>query len=112
LLSQRKDTPDVFSIQESRPGVEIRGHPVVRDHHFLGKDDHVLTDGSPSDDLIFAFIIVLCEEGPQIFLFRDGSPSGNHEILVKHQPGSPNVDPSITQGGSGGVVEITVTVPY
>jgi hypothetical protein len=37
-------------------GLEIRGHPIVRDHHFLGKDDHVLTDGSPSDDLIFALI--------------------------------------------------------
>jgi hypothetical protein len=28
-------------------GVEIRGGPVVRDRHFLGKDDHVLTEGSP-----------------------------------------------------------------
>jgi hypothetical protein len=36
------------------PGVEIRGRPIVQDHHFLGKDGHVLTDGSPSDDLIFA----------------------------------------------------------
>jgi hypothetical protein len=27
------------------------------------KDDHVFTDGSPSDDLIFAHIIVLSEEG-------------------------------------------------
>jgi hypothetical protein len=33
--------------------VGIRGRPVVQDHHFLGKDDHVLTNGSPSDDLIF-----------------------------------------------------------
>jgi hypothetical protein len=49
------------------PGVEISGRPVVRDHHFLGKDDHVLTDGSPSDDLIFAIIIFLCEEGPLSF---------------------------------------------
>jgi hypothetical protein len=48
-------------------GVEIRGHPIVRDHHFLGKDNHVLTNGSPSDDLIFALIIVLCEEGPLSF---------------------------------------------
>jgi hypothetical protein len=48
-------------------GVEIRGCPVVRDHHFLGKDDHGLTDGSPSDDLIFALIIVLYEEGPLNF---------------------------------------------
>jgi hypothetical protein len=38
------------------PGVEIRGRPVIQDHHFLGKDDHVLTDGSPSGDLIFALI--------------------------------------------------------
>jgi hypothetical protein len=45
-------------------GVEIRGRPVVQDHHFFGKDDHVLTDGSPSDDLIFALIIVLYEEEP------------------------------------------------
>jgi hypothetical protein len=54
--------------------VEISGHSVVQDHHFLGKDDHVmtdgspsddhvLTDGSPSDDLIFALVIVLNEEG-------------------------------------------------
>jgi hypothetical protein len=35
-------------------GVEIRGRPIVRDHHFLGKDDHVLTDDSLSDDLIFS----------------------------------------------------------
>jgi hypothetical protein len=41
-----------------KPGVEIRGRPVVRDHHFLGKDDHVLADGSPSDDQIFALIVV------------------------------------------------------
>jgi hypothetical protein len=38
-------------------GVEIRCRPILRDHHFLGKDDHVLTDGSPSDDLIFAPIM-------------------------------------------------------
>ncbi len=44
-------------------GVEIRGRPIVRDHHLLGKDDHVVTDGSPADDLIFAPIIVLYEEG-------------------------------------------------
>jgi WD40 repeat protein len=37
------------------------------DHHFLGKDDHVLTDGSPSEDLIFALVIVLYEEGPLSF---------------------------------------------
>jgi hypothetical protein len=36
-------------------------------HHFLGKDDLVLTDGSPSDDLIFALITVIYEEGPLIF---------------------------------------------
>jgi hypothetical protein len=30
-------------------------------------DEHVLIDGSPSDDLIFAFIIVLYEEGPLCF---------------------------------------------
>jgi hypothetical protein len=57
------------------PGVEIRGRPIVRDHHFLGKDDHVLTDGSPPDDMIFAPIIVLCEAGPLSFVcFKDGSP--------------------------------------
>jgi hypothetical protein len=44
-------------------GVEISGRPIVRDHHFLGKDDHVLTDGSPSAKLIFALAIVHCEEG-------------------------------------------------
>jgi hypothetical protein len=49
------------------PGVEIRGCPIVRDHHFSGKDDNVFTDGSPSDDLIFALIIGLYEEGPQRF---------------------------------------------
>jgi hypothetical protein len=27
------------------PGIEIRDRPVVPDHHFLGKDDHVLTVG-------------------------------------------------------------------
>jgi hypothetical protein len=48
----------------THPGVEIRGRPFVPDHHFLGKDNHVLTDGSPSDNLIFALIIVLYEEGP------------------------------------------------
>jgi hypothetical protein len=48
-------------------GVEIRGRPVLRDHHFLGKDDHVLTDGSPSDDLVFALMLVLYEERPQSF---------------------------------------------
>jgi hypothetical protein len=48
-------------------GVEIRGRHVVRDHHFLGKDDQVLTDGSSSDDLIFALITVLCEEEPLSF---------------------------------------------
>jgi hypothetical protein len=42
-----------------RPGLEIRGRYVIRDHHFFGKDDHVLTDGSPSDDLIFAPFIWL-----------------------------------------------------
>jgi hypothetical protein len=48
-------------------GVEIRGRPVVLDPHFLEKDDHVLTDGSPADDLIFALIIVLYEERPVSF---------------------------------------------
>jgi hypothetical protein len=34
-------------------GLEIRGRPIVRDHHFiLGNDDHVLMDGSPSDLVI------------------------------------------------------------
>jgi hypothetical protein len=42
-------------------GVDIRGRLIVRGLYFLGKNDHVLTDGSPSDDLIFA-LIVLCEE--------------------------------------------------
>jgi hypothetical protein len=51
------------SVSFQPSGVEIRG----RDHHFLGKDDHVLTDGSPSDDLIFAPIIVLYEQGPLSF---------------------------------------------
>jgi hypothetical protein len=49
-------------------GAEIRGHLIVRGHHFLGKDDRVLTDGSPSDDLIFALIIVLYEEGPRVLV--------------------------------------------
>jgi hypothetical protein len=70
-------------------GVEIRG-PIVQDHHFLGKDNHGLTVGSPSDNLIFALIIVLYEEGPLSFgrdyKVKDGSPSGNHGILVKHHP--------------------------
>jgi hypothetical protein len=57
-------TPTQSKIQVGKPGVEIRGRPVVRDHHLLGKDDHVLTDGSPSDDLIFVLIIVLYEEEP------------------------------------------------
>jgi hypothetical protein len=48
-------------------GVEIRGRPIVGDHHFLGKDDHALTDGSSSDDLIFAFVVLLDEEGPLSF---------------------------------------------
>jgi hypothetical protein len=52
---------------EDVSGVAIRGRPIVQDHHFLGQDDHVLTDGSPSDDLIFALIIVLYEEGPLSF---------------------------------------------
>jgi hypothetical protein len=47
----------------TQTGGEIRGRPVVPDHHFLGKVDHVLTDASPSDDLIFALIIALWEEG-------------------------------------------------
>jgi hypothetical protein len=47
-------------------GVEIRGHPIIRDHHFIQKDENVLTDGSPSDSLIFAHI-VLYEEGPLYF---------------------------------------------
>jgi hypothetical protein len=42
---------------DAMTGVEIRGHPVY----------HVLTDGSPSDDLIFALIIVLYKEGPLSF---------------------------------------------
>jgi hypothetical protein len=50
-----------------RSGVEMRGRPIVRDHYFLGKDDNVLTDSSPSDDLIFALIIVLYEEGQLTF---------------------------------------------
>jgi hypothetical protein len=37
--------------------VEIRGGPIVRDHLFLWKEDHVLTDCSPSDDLIFEFFM-------------------------------------------------------
>jgi hypothetical protein len=53
-----------YQLVHDLTGLEIGGHPIVRDYHFLGKDDHVLTDGSPSDDLIFAPIIVLFEEGP------------------------------------------------
>jgi hypothetical protein len=49
------------------PGVDIIGRPIVRDYHFLGNDDQVLTDGSPSDNLIFTDIIVLYEEGPLSF---------------------------------------------
>ena len=41
-------------------GVEIRGRPVVQDHHFLGKDDLVLTDGSPFKR---PYVIVICGEG-------------------------------------------------
>jgi hypothetical protein len=37
-------------------GVEIRGRPVVQDHHFLVKDILVLTEGSPSNNLILAVI--------------------------------------------------------
>jgi hypothetical protein len=59
-----------FNLILACPGIEIRGRPVVRDHHFLEKDDLVLTDGSPSDDLIFAPVIVLYEEGP-LCLRRD-----------------------------------------
>jgi hypothetical protein len=51
----------------ARTGVEIRGRPVVKNHNFLGKDDPVLADFSPSDDLIFALVIVLCEKGRQSF---------------------------------------------
>jgi hypothetical protein len=51
----------------------------VRLHYELLKFVHVLTDGSPSDDLIFAPIVVLYEEGPLSFgwdyhVFQDGSP--------------------------------------
>jgi hypothetical protein len=72
-------------------GVEIRGRPVVRDHHFLGQDDHVLTDGSLSDDQIFALIIELYEKdhyvlGRTTMFFKDYNPSGNHRILVNHHP--------------------------
>jgi hypothetical protein len=75
-------------------GVEIRGRLIVPDHNFIGKDDHALIDGSPSDDLIFAPSIVLCDEGPRSFgwdrgttmFFKIGSPSDNHGILVKHHP--------------------------
>jgi hypothetical protein len=59
--------PNTRSIAYPSPGVQIRSRPIVRYHHFLGKDDHVLTHGSPSDDLIFAPIIVLYEEGPVSF---------------------------------------------
>jgi hypothetical protein len=57
----------IIALETHLTGVEIRGRPIVQDHHFLWKDDHVLTDGSPSDDLIFALIIVLYEEGPPSF---------------------------------------------
>jgi hypothetical protein len=49
-------SPCVDGSPQVPTGVEIRGRPIVRDHHFLGKDNHVLTDGSPSDGLIFALI--------------------------------------------------------
>jgi hypothetical protein len=53
--------------EDKSSGVEIRGCPIVRDHHFVMKDDHVLTDVSPSDDLIFVLIVLLYEEGPLTF---------------------------------------------
>jgi hypothetical protein len=56
-------------------GVEIRGRPVVQDRQCLGKDDHVLIDGSPSDNLIFALINVLYYVlGGTTKFFKDGSP--------------------------------------
>jgi hypothetical protein len=45
-------------------GVEIRGSPVVRDHHFQGQDNHVFTDGSPSDDTKCSPNIVRLEAAP------------------------------------------------
>jgi predicted HTH domain antitoxin len=76
-------------------GVEIRGRPIVRDHHFSGNDDHVLIDGSPSDDLILALLIVLYEEGPLSFgrdyhVLTDGSPSDDlivARIIVLYEEG-------------------------
>jgi hypothetical protein len=48
------------------------------------KDDHVLTDGSPPDDLIFALIIGMNKDhkvwGGTTMFYKDGSPSGNHGI--------------------------------
>jgi hypothetical protein len=45
----------VLSVEPCAVGVltvvEIRGRPVVPEHHLFGKDNHVLTDGIPSDDL-------------------------------------------------------------
>jgi hypothetical protein len=57
-----------WTIAPQLSGIEIRGRPVVGDYHFLEKDDHVLTDGSPSDDLISSPVIVLCEAGALNFL--------------------------------------------
>jgi hypothetical protein len=56
-----------MSSPKHTPGIEIRGRPVVRENNFLGKDDHVLTDGSSLDAVIFALIIVLYEDGPLRF---------------------------------------------
>jgi hypothetical protein len=49
---------------KSSAGVEIRGSPFVRDHNLQGQDDRVLTDGRPSNDLIFSPLTVLSETGP------------------------------------------------
>jgi hypothetical protein len=40
-------------------GLEIRGSSAVPDYHFQGKDENVLTDDSPSDDLRFSHMIAL-----------------------------------------------------
>jgi hypothetical protein len=65
ILVKRKELGVAY--KATLPGVEIRSRPIVRDHYFLGKDDHVLTDYSPPDDLIFILIIVLYEEGQLSF---------------------------------------------
>jgi hypothetical protein len=48
-------------------GIKIGGIPIVGGHHFQVQDDHAVTDGSPSENLIFSTITVLSKAGPQSF---------------------------------------------